>query len=223
MRKIGGVVAVVPVRAGSKGLPGKNIRELAGKPLYLHAVLQGLRFADQCIISTDISEILSSSPPDQTLVLNRSEEHSSDQSTMSDVIKDIILELNLTTETILLLQATSPLRSDCDIQSTLDLYANNTYQMVMTVVPVKSDILKYGMIKSHKYYPISNPEYCFENRQNLPEVFRHNGAVYAFGASDFIKQDGIPTQNIGTVVMPEDRSVDIDTASDFEFVEKLFC
>ena len=216
------VIAVVPVRAGSKGLPGKNIRTLGGKPLYLHAVLQGLRFADKCIITTDIPEILSSSPPDGALILARSAELSADLTTMSEVINDIILKLKLTNETILLLQATSPLRTDADVESTLDLYAKNTYEMVMTVAQTGSEVLKHGIITGQKYLPISNPKYCFENRQNLPKVFCHNGAVYVFNANTFVTHGSLPYENIGTVVMPKISSLDIDTLAQFEVAEKYF-
>lgn len=213
------MIAVVPVRAGSKGLPGKNLRGLAGKPLYQHAVLQGLRFADRCIVTTNIPEIINSKLPERTLILERSAKLSSDQATMSNVIKDIILRLKLTNEILLLLQATSPLRTDNDIKAILDLHTNSNYKMVMTVVLNDSAVLKYGMVKGQKYYPIASPEYCFENRQNLPKVYRHNGAVYAFSALEFTNAGGFPSDSIGTVVMPKNRSVDIDTLSDFREIE----
>ncbi|MEO1549591.1 MAG: acylneuraminate cytidylyltransferase family protein, partial [Pseudomonadota bacterium] len=62
--------------------------------------------------------------------------------------------------------------------------------------------------------------YCFANRQDLPAVYRPNGAVYVFTTQAFLAAGAIPSQRMGAVVMPQDRSWDIDTASDFARAEQ---
>ena len=216
MSSLAKIIAIVPVRGGSKGLPGKNVRLLAGEPLYLRAVKQALRLADYCVISTDIPEILQMRAPERTQLLERPPELSKDQTVMVDVVADVIDRLNLKDETLLLLQATSPLRSDEDIRTVLRLHATGGYDTVLTVTQAESEVLKYGTLEDGEYRPLSDPLLCFDNRQNLPNVYRHNGAAYAFNAQMFRASLGFPHEKIGAVVMPADRSYDIDTQADFD-------
>ena len=212
------IIAIVPVRDGSKGLPDKNTRLLAGEPLYLRAVKQALRMADSCVISTDISEILHAPVPKRTQLLRRPPELATDQTVMAEVVADVIDRLNLRDETLLLLQATSPLRSDEDICSVLRLYEKGDHDIVLTVTQTKSEILKYGTLEGGEYRPLSDPILCFNNRQDLPNVYRHNGAAYAFNVQMFCATLGFPHEKIGAVVMPANRSHDIDTPADFDAV-----
>jgi N-acylneuraminate cytidylyltransferase len=215
------VIAVVPVRGGSKGLPGKNVRPLAGAPLYLHAVRQGIRVAGSCVVTTNIPEIISTAAPEGCWVLERPANLGTDETPMSPVLADMIRRLKLGPEVILLLQATSPLRSDADLRAVLDLHATGIYDLVMSVTPTDSSVLKYGMIDNGRFVPVSRPGYCFSNRQSLPNVFKPNGAAYAFTAEAFLGAGGFPFKSIGAAEMPEDRSYDIDTLDDFERVERL--
>ena len=98
MSKSAKIIAIVPVRAGSKGLPGKNVRLLDGEPLYLRAVKQALRLVDCCVISTDISEILHAPAPKRTQLLRRPPELATDQTVMAEVVADVIDRLNLRDE-----------------------------------------------------------------------------------------------------------------------------
>lgn len=213
------VIGLVPVRGGSKGLPGKNMRPLAGVPLYLHAVQQALRVAERCIITTDIDDILSAPAPDGCTVLRRPAELAGDTVPMLDVVRDVIGRLDLHAETLLLLQATSPLRSDADLRAVLDLHASGRFAMTMAVTPVDRSRLKFGILDGDAFRPVADPAYCFSNRQSLPETCRPNGAAYAFSADAFRDAGGWPYGSIGAVPMPADRSFDIDTLEDFSQVE----
>jgi CMP-N,N'-diacetyllegionaminic acid synthase len=73
-----------------------------------------------------------------------------------------------------------------------------------------------------RFVPVSRPEYCFTNRQSLPEVYRPNGAVYVFSADWFLINGGLATHSIGALVMPPEQSQDIDTEADFRLAEALF-
>ncbi len=215
------VIALVPVRGGSKGLPGKNMRRLAGVPLYLHAVRQALRVAGRCIVTTDIEEILAESAPDGCTVLRRPADLAGDAVPMLDVVRDVIGRLDLHAETLLLLQATSPLRSDGDLRAVLDLHASGRFAMTMAVAPVDRSQLKFGILDGDAFRPVADPAYCFTNRQALPETGRPNGAAYAFTADAFRAAGGWPYQSIGAVAMPPERSLDIDTLEDFDRVEAI--
>ena len=116
------IVALVPVRAGSKGLPNKNILEFNGLPLYMRTVQQALRITKKVLISTDIEEIIKKNHPSGCFVDKRAKHLAKDDVKMSSVISYIIKKYELNDKNILLLQATSPLRSGQDILAAIELF-----------------------------------------------------------------------------------------------------
>lgn len=214
------LIGLVPLRGGSKGLPGKNIKELAGKPLFKHATDQALRVLGDVVISTDIKSIVEN-PPAGAKVLARPTGLARDTTPMDAVIKDAILRRNLQGHTIVLLQATSPLRLDEDIKQALTLHKTGRFELVMSVTPTDPGFLKYGVVQDGQFRSVSHPAYCFANRQSLPAMSRPNGAVYVFSADTFLANGRLATTKIGAIEMPEDRSRDIDTADDFAAVEQM--
>jgi CMP-N-acetylneuraminic acid synthetase len=215
-----GYVAIVPVRAGSKGLKGKNMRPLDGLPLYLHAVHQGLRTAGHVFISTDITEINQSNLPAGCTLCQRPDELASDDVPMASVITHLIKTHSLQGHTLVLLQATTPLRQDADIESAMALHVDGGYDLVMSIVARDQGVLKYGTLNGNHFVAMRDPTYCFQNRQSLPKVYGPNGAVYVFSAESFMQTEDFPTVRIGVVEMPAMRSIDIDTAEDFRYVEE---
>ncbi len=213
-------IALVPVRGGSRGLPGKNVRDLAGKPLYRHAVDQALRTLGRCVISTNIEEILNADLPEGCTAIRRPEELSRDETPMAPVILHALQSAALKDGEIVLLQATSPLRSDSDILDALRLHRERGFAMTMSVTEADRGVLKWGRIVDDRFEPLAEPESCFANRQSLPPVHRPNGAIYIFGAGDYLAAETFPTRSIGAYPMPHDRSFDIDTLDDFLTVEQ---
>lgn len=215
------LVAIVPVRAGSKGLVNKNIKLLNGLPLYMHSLLQGERCADEVVITTDISDIRQDELSEKCKLHVRPSNLAKDDALMSDVIIDVIKCFDISMCNILLLQATSPLRTDEDILSAVELFESSSYDLVMTVVEVTPDILKCGVFEGSKFIALREPTDCFANRQSLPVVCKPNGAAYVFAADQFINASGFPSGNIGAIKMPAIRSVDIDTLDDFNECERI--
>lgn len=214
-------VAIVPARGGSKGLPLKNIRPLLGKPLFQYAVDQGLRTTTRVVVSTDMHEILQSDQSESVCLHQRPDAFSQDGSTMDDVLRDVIASQGLQGSTLVLLQVTSPLRLDQDVEKAIKVYESGAFDLVQTVTPAERSILKWGMRDGDRFIPVAKPEYCFSNRQTLPEVFKSNGAVYVFDADWFMENGGLATDRIGLSEMPTERSHDIDTLEDFQRVEQL--
>jgi CMP-N,N'-diacetyllegionaminic acid synthase len=212
-------VGFVPVRGGSKGLPGKNIRMLGGKPLYLHAVEQALRTTGRCIVSTDIPDILAADPPLGCSVIERPPELAGDSVAMDAVIAHMLDTVGSEFDQIVLLQATSPMRNDDDIRSGLALYRCGDFDLVLSVTQTEASVLKFGTLEDGRFMPVSKPAYCFTNRQDLPNVFKPNGAVYVFTAEAFRRNGGLATSRIGAFEMPGERSADIDTLEDFARIE----
>lgn len=213
------LVAIVPVRSGSKGLPGKNMRTLDGVPLYLRAVHQGLRTVGRVLLSTDITSVAQHELPANVRLCPRPPALAADDTPMSLVIAHLVESQNLANHTLVLLQATSPLRADSDVTAALLLYAEGRHDLVMSVVERDREILKYGLLANGNFTAVRDPAYCFANRQSLPMVCGPNGAVYVFAANKFIEAGGFPSGRIGAIEMAADRSEDIDTAEDFKRVE----
>lgn len=211
--------AIVPVRAGSKGMPGKNLRPLAGVPLWRRAVDQALTAgANRVVVSTDIPDIQSGPPLEGVTVLPRPEVLAGDDTPMAPVILHAIRTLDLA-GTLVLLQCTSPLREASDITAGLDRFAEGDVDLVMSVTQADRSVLKYGRVTGGRFTALVDPSHPFTNRQSLPEVYRPNGAVYVFDAEWFAGNGGFESDRIGALIMPPERSEDIDTEDDFLRIE----
>ena len=214
-------MAIIPLRAGSKGLPGKNVRPIAGKPLYRHALDQAMQVIGQCVISTDIAEVLNARFPKGCRVVPRPAHLAGDDTPMAPVLKHLFEQLGDLPQTAVLLQATSPLRRNEDIQRALELFNEGDFELVMSVVRTDPSILKYGFADQSRFTPISDPDYCFANRQSLPQIVRPNGAVYVFSPHRFMETGSLVSRSIGSIEMPKSHSIDIDTPADLNAVETL--
>lgn len=219
-----GTLAILPLRAGSKGLPGKNLLPIAGKPLYRHTLDQALRTVGRCAISTDIPEILNGDAPEGCIVLPRPAHLADDKTGMAPVLLHVFDQLERTgllPETTVLMQATSPLRRDEDVFAAINRHAEGGFDLVMSVTSADSGILKYGFLKGGRFEAVSRPEYCFQNRQELAQVVRPNGAVYVFSTPVFRRNVGFPTRSIGAIEMPQTLSIDIDGEADLRAAEAI--
>ena len=185
------IIAIVPVRSGSKGLRGKNMRLLDGVPLYLIAVNQAIRTVGKVVLSTDIREINHLDLPRGCIYYKRPEALAKDETNIEDVIHDIIEKLDLKDETIVLLQATSPLRTDSDIKKAIQLFNSDEFSMVLSTTKRDSAI---NMERSKTTFSIKRREYCFLNRQQLPSVYAPNGAIYIFKADQFKRNGSLATR-----------------------------
>jgi len=213
--------AVIPLRAGSKGLPGKNVRALAGKPLYRHALDQAMAAgAARVLITTDLPEVLNADLPREVACVPRPPELAGDTVPMAPVLVHALQQAQVR-GTVVLLQATSPLRLPADIRAALDLFATGDHGLVMSVTEADRGVLKWGRLDGSRFLPLSSPEHCFANRQSLPAVVRPNGAVYVFDAARLIATGSLAADSVGVVSMPAERSHDIDNLDDFEQAERL--
>ena len=212
------LIALVPLRAGSKGLPGKNVRPLAGKPLYRHAVDQGLAAGAEVWITTDIREVLDTDHGPRVRVIARPGDLAGDATPMDPVIGHALGVIGGAGR-VVLLQATSPLRTAADILAGVAEHRTGAHDLVMSVCAADRGVLKWGMLEGGSFHPLQRPEYCFMNRQALPAVHRPNGAVYVFDADWFRAAGRLATHRIGAFEMLARRSLDIDGAEDFARAE----
>jgi len=216
-------IAIVPARDGSKGFPGKNFKKFDRKPLFLHAIDQALRTCDCCIFSSDNEDALSKAGSMQNVYLHeRDAKLAGDDSPIDETLLDIAERFNLEKKSLVILQPTSPLRLDSSINTAIEKFNNRKFDLVMGITQTNSSILKFGFVSDDKFKPISDPKYCFSNRQALPPIFRPNGSFFVFCSSWLILNGSLATNNIGSIRMSETESLDIDTHEDFIEAEQIF-
>lgn len=221
------VIAVIPARGGSKSVPGKNIRSLGGRPLLAWSieVAKQVIEIDSNIVSTDDPEIALVGRTYGAEVYERPAHLATDEALVIDALKDLLRTLEMerkTPEWVVLLEPTCPLRSVDDVRKCLRLVANGGYDSVAT--------FKDADLNPHRAWRIVDgvPEVFIEGavpwlpRQKLPKAYQLNGAVYVFRANLLAQEaKSLLVGKIGAVVMPRDRSQDIDEGVDFTIVEAL--
>jgi len=216
------VLAVVPARGGSKGLPGKNIRPLAGKPLIawtLECAAQS-RYIDRCIVSTDDPEIADVARVwgGDVPFLRPAELARDDTPGIAPVIH--ALEQIGGYDLVVLLQPTSPLRTPTDIDGCLEkLTASGAPACVSVTLADQSPYWMYTLTERETIRPVLEGIDRAVPRQKLPEVYMLNGAVYAAEVDWLKKSRSFLTEETAAFVMPRERSVDIDTLDDFILAE----
>ena len=194
---------------------------VGSKKLYKITLDQALRCINEVIISSDknLEKELGCYSVKQH---RRSPALATDQSTMAELMLELIRMYELQKSTIVLLQPTSPLRRDDDISKCIKTFENNTFDLVFTVSAQDRAVLKSGFIRGNKFIPLAEPEFTFMNRQDLPELFRPNGAVYVFNGGWFVENNGFTSNNVGVVEMPKENSLDIDNQEDFDRVAQIY-
>ncbi|GIQ69989.1 hypothetical protein XYCOK13_28130 [Xylanibacillus composti] len=223
------IVAVIPARGGSKSIPYKNIKELGGKPLIAWSIemAKACEEIDRVIVSTEDEKIASVARQYGAEVIHRPEHLAQDDSLVMDAIKDLIAKIRVegeTAEYMVLLEPTSPMRSLDDIQQCLYLLADSDtdFDSVATFMDAELNPHRAWKIDDGMAQTFIDGAIPWLPRQKLPRAYQLNGAVYAF-VIDRLKSEHISAffGKSGVVLMPKERSVDIDDEIHFEFADYL--
>lgn len=213
-------IALIPLRAGSKGLPGKNTRSLVGRPLYAHT-LEHARLVgiEEVVVTTDIGFLLGADLGSGIRVAERPAALAQDTTPIEEVLRHVLAVDIKGPATIVLLQATSPLRAPNDIGRAIDLHAAGEFDLVLSATRAQSGVLKWGSADGARFVPIAEPAFCFANRASLPPLFRPDGAIYVFDADWFRGHGQLATDRIGMIETSNECALDIDTLADFDAAE----
>lgn len=222
------VVALIPARGGSKGLPGKNLMKLGGKSLIQRAIEcadKASGVVDFVVVSSDDDAILAEAERCGAIAHRRKDAAATDTATAADLLEDffegeesVIIGRDIL---VIYLQPTSPLRTPRHVAQALDVYrANNLEGAVVSVVQLDKSPYWTLTIEGGKLAPMF-PDAFNKNRQELPPTFVPNGAIYLFKYSDFAEQRKIPTPGASAFVMSSHDSIDIDTQADFDKAAEL--
>jgi N-acylneuraminate cytidylyltransferase/CMP-N,N'-diacetyllegionaminic acid synthase len=223
------MLAIIPARRGSKGLPGKNVKLLDGLPLICHSIKTALKsnLIDRVIVSTEDNEIASIAKDCGAEVpFMRPANLASDTSMVMDaylhVLDFIANENSKPIQSFVALLPTVPLRSSEDIDNAIKIFndknANSVISVVEAPIPLHWNmrITKEGILEN--YLSEFN---AIKNRQELEKTYVPNGAIYVFRTEILRSTRQYYTEKTFPYIMPRSRSADIDDLLDFEWVEYL--
>lgn len=216
------VIAFIPVRGGSKSIPGKNIKLLAGKPMLFYVLEAALKAknVDEVVVSTDderIKHLVNNHYINESklLVFDRSEESATDTASTETAIFDFLEKNTQSKESLfVLLQATSPLTTTLDIEKAIDLFKSDQYGGLISVVNQKRFI--WDNNTPINYDPQNRPR-----RQDYKGYFVENGAIYISTIEKIEESKCRVSPPYINYEMPEDTFVEIDEPSDWDILEKL--
>lgn len=224
MKKLTDTLFVIPARGGSKGLPGKNIKDLCGKPLIAYSIDVARAFADDehICVSTDSEEIKGVVEEYKLSVpFIRPDYLATDTSTSNDVLVHAVnffKEQGREYKKLVLLQPTSPLRSTDDVARSLDLYRDDI-DMVVSVT--KSHAPAVLCIDDEDGYVHLVYNTNATGRQQLQDMYEFNGAVYVINIQSLLEKGIAGFSKKVKYVMSKENSVDIDDIIDFKIVETI--
>lgn len=219
------IISIIPARGGSKGLIGKNIKPLNGKPLICHTIEEALKsiHLNGIFVSTDATSIANISKNCGAKIIDRPAELAKDDSTTIDAIFHAIDAIKYASDKdiIILLQPTSPLRNATDIDSALDIFMKTDCDSVISMCKVEHSPYWYFKYESDKFKPLFGNKGLQMRRQELPDVYRPNGAIYITTIKNLYKNNGFYCDKIVPYIMPTERSIDIDEEIDFKLAKLL--
>lgn len=218
-------LGIIPARGGSKGIPGKNIKDLMGKPLIAWTIGQALdsQYLERTIVSTDSDEIAEIAEKYGAEVPFKRPDHLSEDTTptwpvLQHALKYFEDDLKLSFDAIVLLQATSPLREQNDIDGCVETFLKNDCEAVISVCESLENPYFNLMELNSKGY-LENSKMLAPiptRRQDAPPVYVINGSVYIFSRQAVWKKAQADVKKILPYVMPRSKSLDIDTKEDWE-------
>lgn len=223
-------ICTICARGGSKGVKGKNVRPLLGKPLLAHSIEQAkaTELFDLIAVSSDSDQILDIAKQyGANVLVQRPEELASDTAAKLPVIRHCVDEVErlfqLTFDTCVDLDATSPLRSVFDIKEAVRILETSNAGNLITAMPARRspyfnliELSEGGVPRLSKV--LDKP---IVRRQDAPECFDMNASIYIWKREVLFSDRGLFNSDTKLYVMPEERSIDIDSEGDFLYVEVL--
>lgn len=227
MDERGVTIAVIPARGGSKGIPGKNLKLLKGSPLIAHTIRAARRCEsiDRVFVSSDDEEILAVSRAVGAEVVKRPDELATDSASTEPALEHVVQTLEEKGEMIdliIILQCTSPLRNEEDIENALLLFNKMNADSLLSVCETHAFFWKRDMESGQAI-----PTYDYHNRPRRQDImpkdrlYKENGAIYITKRDVLMNQHNRLGGNIAMYVMPEHLSIEIDTEFDFWLCEEI--
>lgn len=218
------VICLILARGGSKGIPRKNIKIIAGKPLIVHSIdaAKQVPEIDKIYVSTEDSEIKKVSLDNNTIVIDRPNNLAQDTSSYLETVQhalDSIRERD-SNSIIVLLETTSPMRSSSDVRNCIKLLDEKA-DCVVSISEVKISPV-YMYVKKNEFLEKYDPVTIPKNRQEMQKLFYYNGSILVT-TTNFLKsqKDVVFGGKMKYYILDEQSSFDIDTQLDFTLCDFL--
>ncbi len=215
------VIAFIPVRGGSKSIPLKNIKPLAGKPLVCWNIeaLERCPTIDKIVVATDsndIWDVVSSRNFVKTELYRRLPENACDTASTESVMLEYIHFAKLSNDAVfMLVQATSPMTQTCHFQEALEQYSKKQYDSMLTCVR------NYRFFWSEEGKSLNYDYTHRPRRQEFHGVLMENGAFYINTVGNILRDKNRLSGNIGIYEMPAYTATEIDEPEDWMILEEL--
>lgn len=219
------VLAVVAARGGSKGVPGKNVLAVGGRPLiaWTAAAARASRYIDRLIVSSDDDAIIAAATAAGCEApYKRQASLATDDATSIDVVVDALQRIG-GHDIVMLLQPTSPLRNTQDIDGTLERLVTSGAPACVSVRPAQEHpYWTFRLGTGGHLVRFAEPEGELPlRRQDLPAAWCLNGAVYAARVEWFLRERSFLSADTAAHTMPAERSLDIDTPADVALLQSI--
>ena len=214
------IVAVIPARGGSKGIPGKNIKALAGKPLigYVIDAVMRSKYVDDVYVSTEDEKIAAVSKKYGAKIVQRPAELATDTASSESALLHFADQVHF--DCLLFLQCTAPLTSTEDINGIIESYFKSDCDMMFSVCEGDGGFHASRFVWDGNSEPVGH-DFPRKRRQDLPALYKENGAMYLMTRANLLTYQDRFHGKKQIYVMPKSRSYDIDNIEDFDFLEKL--
>ena len=213
--------AIIPLRKDSKGIPGKNKKKMLGRPLFSWVLGEAIfSDLDEVFVFTDDVEIIDYIAKEyhwttKVKALLRSVENATDTASTESAMLEFAQQIQYDFDVLCLLQATSPMTTARDINTTLAKIEIENYDSALTVV--NTHRFTWNANGTPQNYDVFHRP----RRQDFEGLLIENGAVYATTKKAFLESKNRVSGKIGLVTMPENTLVEIDTMTDWKIVEEL--
>ena len=213
-------VAIIPARGGSKGIPGKNLRPVAGVPLVAHVLraARGAKHVSRVVVSTDDDAIAAAARAEGADVVRRPAEISGDTASSESALLHALAVLAATEgyrpELLVFMQCTSPLTLPEDVDAAVEALVQKQADTAFTVAPFHGFI--WAETPSGESIGLNHDKSNRPRRQDRKPEYLENGAVYVMKVAPFLEKKHRFFGKTVMSVMPEERTLDIDEPADLE-------
>ena len=223
------VLAIIPARGGSKGIPGKNTRVFAGKPLIAHSIETALNcpLINRTVVSTDDAHIAEVAKAHGAQVINRPDELAGDTALVIDAIRHAVLEVEGEGETVdivILLEPTSPFRRAEDVEKCIQVLLEDRADSVATFTESHVSPNRLWRVSGEVVEPYIAGAVPWLPRQKQPVAHELTGQVYGVSRKVLFENEDSISLLLGRkypVITPGETALDIDTELDFMMAEKI--
>ncbi len=219
------IIGIIPARGGSKGIPRKNMKLLGGKPLIKYTIdaANDSTLLTGIYVSSEDDEILSLAKNNGIKTILRPKTLAEDTSPMIPVLQHAINHLEPKIgriEILVLLQPTTPFKTGKDIDDSIELLIETGADSVITLTKVETWHPAYMYkLEGNRMISFLDNEKKYKRRQELPELYLRNGLIYTYKRHTIMEQEAQEGKDSRALIIPYERSINIDEYIDFKFAE----